>query len=37
MTALGLLWWFSGWDSALPVLGAQVGTLVKELDVTHSN
>ena len=29
-----LLWWCSGWDSALPMQGAQLRSLVRELDPT---
>ena len=29
---LGLLWWFSGHDSKLPMQGAPVRSLVRELD-----
>ena len=30
-TKLGHSWWFSGYDSMLPLRGAQVGSLVGEL------
>ena len=30
----GLPWWSSGWDSTLPKKGAQVQSLVSELDLT---
>ena len=29
-----LLWWHSGWDSTLPMQGAWVRSLVRELDPT---
>ena len=34
---LGLPWWSSGWDSALPMQGAWVRSLDKELDPVCSN
>ena len=34
---LGLPWWFSGYDLALPTQGAWVQSLVKELERTHHN
>ena len=33
----GLLWWPGGWDSALPMQGTQIQSLVRELDPTHCN
>ena len=33
----GLLWWSSGWDSALPMQGTPVQSLVRELDPTCCN
>ena len=33
----GLSWWSSGWDPALPVQGAQVQSLVRELEPTCCN
>ena len=34
---MGLPWWSSGWDSMLPMQGAQVQSLVEELDSAHCN
>ena len=34
---VGLPWWSSGWDSLLPVQGARVRSLVRELDPTCCN
>ena len=34
---LGLSWWFSGYDLALPTQGAWVQSPVKELEPTHHN
>ena len=34
---LGLPWWSSGWDFTLPVQGAWVRSLVRELDPTYRN
>lgn len=34
---LGLAWWSSDWGSALLIQGAQVWSLVKELDPTCCN
>ena len=33
----GLPWWSSGWDSTLPMQGAQVQSLIMELDPTCRN
>ena len=32
----GLPWWVSGQDSMLPIQGAQVQSLVRELDPKHA-
>ena len=37
LLAEGLPWWSSGWDSTLPKKGAQVQSLVWELDPTCRN
>ena len=34
---MGLPWWSSGWDSELPMQGAWVRSLVRELDPTCRN
>ena len=33
----GIPWWSSGWESALPMQGARVQSLVRELDPTWDN
>ena len=33
----GLPWWASGWDSELPIQGAQVPSLIRELDPHTTN